>query len=185
MQRKKRCQNKIRRTTGKKAFTLLELLIAISLVGILAVGSIIIVNPKTQIERARDAERKEELRQIQNALETYYHDNGKYPEGTSINNYTIGNVPWNTQWLSYSTVLPKDPVSDKKYVYYSDEKSYYLYASLDRGGNDPQACFPNGDPCKSAKSLLGSDDAETACGGNCNYVVKSPNAKAERDFGPW
>ncbi len=72
------------------------------------------------------------------------------------------------------SVLPKDPTSSKKYVYYStgkDGQTYYLYANLDRGGNDSQACFSTGSACSSAVS----SGIGTECGGNCNYGVSSPN----------
>ena len=50
----------------QKAFTLVELLVVISLIGILA--TLVLANLNSARERARDAERKSDLRNIQTAL---------------------------------------------------------------------------------------------------------------------
>jgi general secretion pathway protein G len=60
-------------------FTLLELLIVIVIIGILAV--LIIPNLTTGPQRARDAQRKSDLRNVKTALETYFNDNNAYPSG--------------------------------------------------------------------------------------------------------
>lgn len=62
-------------------FTLIELLIVIAIIGILA--GLVIASVGTVRLRARDADRLNTFRQIQNALELYYADNGQYPEPTS------------------------------------------------------------------------------------------------------
>ena len=60
----------------KKGFTLIELLIVIAIIGILS--SIVLVSLSGARLKARDAERKSELRSIQLALESYFADNGTY-----------------------------------------------------------------------------------------------------------
>ena len=143
----------------------------------MATGLIIAINPVVQIQKSQDAKRKSDLSQIQKALETYYQDIGKYPPSTSDNKIRgLDNNPvsWGFSWLPYMSILPKDPTSSKNYVYFStslDGQSYYIYASLDRGGNDSQACFPTGNPCLSAVR----NNVAASCGGNCNYGVSSPN----------
>lgn len=136
-----------------------------------------ILNPLAQIQKAQDARRKGDLSQIQKALETYYNDVGKYPLNVFSSDYRIkgldGNpVSWGGSWAPYMSKLPADPSSSKNYVYVSSGQTYYIYASLDRGGSDPQACFSNGNACSSAVT----NNVSTACGGNCNYGVSSPNA---------
>lgn len=61
----------------KKAFTLIEMLIVIVIIGILATALI----PRLQSvqARARDTKRKTDLRNIYNANEIYFIDNGAYP----------------------------------------------------------------------------------------------------------
>lgn len=64
---------------GKKGFTLMELLIVISLIAILLVAVIVVLNPWQQINKARDARRKHDLNILQKTFEDYYNDKGCYP----------------------------------------------------------------------------------------------------------
>lgn len=149
----------------------------LALIGVMIAGVIVAVNPLAQIEKAQDSKRKSDFSQIQKALETYHQDIGRYPQ-SSVDNKIIdlggSIVQWGSSWQPYMAMLPKDPSSSKNYVYFNsglDGQTYYIYANLDRGGNDPQACFPNGSPCASAVT----NSVATACGGNCNYAVSTPN----------
>lgn len=62
----------------KKAFTLIEMLIVIVIIGILA--SALIPRLQAVQARARDSKRKVDLRTIYNANEIYFLDVGKYPQ---------------------------------------------------------------------------------------------------------
>ncbi len=162
-----------------KGFTLIELIVVIGILSVLAVASLVALNPVAQFQKANDARRKADLSQIQKALETYYQDNGKYPlSSVSAPLYRITVPPgstiidWATSWQPYMNLLPRDPIASKTYVYYSTGQSYYLYASLDRGNKDPQSCQnlnANGE-CQNvpAANLCGT-------GVKCNYGVTSPN----------
>lgn len=162
-------------------FTLIELLLVVAILGILAVSVLLTLNPFAQLQKGNDAKRKADLSQIQKALEIYYQDYGEYPD---MSNYQLnpvtsapGFIPisrtqknWGSSWQPYMNVIPKDPVPSKNYVYYtSDRQSYYLYASLDRGGKDPQACKSDGTAC--ANLSIGA-----TCGsGICNFGLSSPD----------
>lgn len=152
-------------------FTLIELLIVIAIIGVLAGGLLLILNPIGQIQKANDAKRKSDLSQLQKALEQYYSDAGKYPVNTAT--YQITGAPWGGSWSTYTSVIPKDPSSQKNYVYITDaaQQSYWLYASLDNI-KDPQVCN-NGAACTNATA----NGVGTACGSNniCNYGVSSSN----------
>lgn len=152
-------------------FTLVELLIVIAIIGILASGLMLILNPIAQIQKANDARRKSDLGQIQKALEQYYNDNGKYPTNTA--SYQITGVAWGSPWSTYIQTLPKDPKATKQYVYVANgtQQSYWLYTSLDNT-KDPQLCIAGGTVCPNAASLTGSP-----CGAGfiCNYGVSSSN----------
>ncbi len=63
----------------QKAFTLIELLVVISIISLLS--TIIMSNISTARAKARDVERKQDLRSIATALELYYTDNNAYPLG--------------------------------------------------------------------------------------------------------
>lgn len=60
-------------------FTLIELLVVIAVVGVLAGAVIVMINPGAQFARARDADRKNDIRVIKQALEEYLIVNGSYP----------------------------------------------------------------------------------------------------------
>ncbi len=154
-----------------KGFTLIELIVVFGILAMMSVALLATLNPLSQIQKANDSKRKSDLAQIQRALETYYQDNDGYPLSTS--GYQIPSHAWGTSWNPYMNLLPKDPNASYKYAYYSsDGQSYYLYASLDRGSKDPQACESlNANLECSAKPFA----TVKACGGACNYGVTSPN----------
>ena len=62
---------------NKKGFTLIELLVVIAIIGILA--TIVLVSLNTARQKARDARRISDLRQVQLALQMYYDSNSAYP----------------------------------------------------------------------------------------------------------
>lgn len=63
---------------SNKAFTLVEILIVVSIIGILA--SVILVGMGRFRERGRDARRIADLHQARNALELYYTSTQQYPD---------------------------------------------------------------------------------------------------------
>lgn len=163
-----------------RGFTLVEMLIVIGLVGALATILLVGINPLDQLQKASDTDRKSDLAQVQRALELYYQDNGSYPESSGdfkilANNTTLA---WGSPWQPYMSELPRDPNPTQTYKYYSPPTSggqtYYLYASLERGGKDPQACS-NGSACPSIAAGISGFPPATSCGGVCNFGLTSPN----------
>jgi len=163
-----------------KGFTLVELITVIGILGILAAAAITVLNPLEQFKKANDSQRKSDLSQIQKALEIYYQDNNRYPRTTGSLYYCLQHYvspfPYycgDSSWSPYMNVVPKDPKPNYRYVYWasSDGQTYYIYASLERGSKDPQAC--NGGGACTSLSLNGI--SQTACGGTCNYGVSTPN----------
>lgn len=80
----------------KKAFTLIELMVAISLVAILV--SLAVVSIKKSQESGRDARRIADLESIRKALEFYKDANGRYPRsgGEDANgwDFSAEGAPW-------------------------------------------------------------------------------------------
>lgn len=84
-------------------FTLVELLITIAIIGILAGGILIGINPLEQISKAKDANKRIAVSQLVTALELYAAQNGdKYPQEvggssgwitTLVNNGELKDVP--------------------------------------------------------------------------------------------
>lgn len=91
-----------------KGFTLIELLVVVAIIGILA--TVVLTSLNTAREKARDAKRLADIRTIQNAMELYYLDNGRYPgSGWYYSNATS----WATlETLMGGITLPEDPVDE-------------------------------------------------------------------------
>ncbi|MBA3679451.1 type II secretion system protein GspG [Candidatus Saccharibacteria bacterium] len=110
-----------------KGFTLLELLIVIVIIGVLAI--IIIPNLISGPARARDSQRKADLRSIKTALESYYNDQNSYP--TTLEVLTQGAAP-------YIKTLPTDPKTKAAYIYIpagNPPNSYVLKATLENSSD--------------------------------------------------
>lgn len=122
----------------KKAFTLIELLIAMALLAVLAM--LLIGNFNTTLKRGRDAQRKNDLNQFQKALELYYEDNKAYPVFATSDIFNkvmcgVNTVQTNTAACGTDTIYmiktPKDPNSAYTYKYVSDGKYYYLFSYIE------------------------------------------------------
>ena len=109
----------------KKAFTLLEMLVVIGIIGILVgLGA---VSYSTAQKKARDAKRKQDLKAVQNCLEQYYsyNNNFRYP------NYS--NWPSVFNCGSSTLTAPSDPRNSSPYVYTisSSSDAYTICATLE------------------------------------------------------
>lgn len=76
-------------------FTMIELLIVISILGILAVAVLSAINPIEQINRGRDTGSQSDAEQLISATDRYYAYNGTYPwqgtaPGASLTDAAIG-----------------------------------------------------------------------------------------------
>ncbi|OGD86818.1 hypothetical protein A2164_02570, partial [Candidatus Curtissbacteria bacterium RBG_13_35_7] len=139
----------------KPAFTLIELLIVIAIMGILAAAVLVAINPGKRLAQARDAQRKGDINALTNALAGYYTIIQEYPTfertcdtsrgGGGAGNPTdcstaVSGSDWGTsasdslyQALVISQgflkKLPVDPINNATY--------YYKY---EPGSNSTQYC---------------------------------------------
>ncbi|MCL6096137.1 MAG: type II secretion system protein GspG [Patescibacteria group bacterium] len=117
----------------KKGFTLVELLIVVAIIGVLA--TLLMVNFVGVRQRARDAQRKSDLRQIQSALEIYRADNSSYPLAVSgLNSGCPASFTYNG--TTYMSKVPCDPLG-ASYIFSSTGSTYSITACLENT-NDSQ-----------------------------------------------
>lgn len=118
----------------KKGFSLIELVIVMAILAILLIVSM--MSWRRQMEKARDAQRKEDLQRISIAFEEWYSDFGCYPPETILNN--CGGA----ELAPYLDKIPCDPVTREPYQYIVDEdnpacyESYKILAMM-ANDNDP------------------------------------------------
>lgn len=99
-----------------RGFTLIEILIAVTIISALIGITILVIKPDSIRKRVRDAQRKKDLEIIALALEQYYADNNKYPN-TNFAGLTTALTGGSTVYLK--TVVPSDPTSGYSYCYQS------------------------------------------------------------------
>ena len=137
----------------KKGFTLIELLVVI---GILAMLSALLVpNFMGARERARDAQRKSDLKQIQKALEMYRQDQTLYPTATSGRFGTCGSS-FSSGSTIYMNKIPCDPLAPTPYYYSPNNTNltFQLCACLENKADfDSSTSCPCG-PCSSGKCYI-------------------------------
>jgi len=120
---------------AKKGFTLIEMLVVISIIGILA--ALTLVSYSGAQKQARDTERRSDLNQYRNGLESFAaSNNGAYP--IASNDLVSSNLCGSGLPLEgYLASCPSDPTGGTGYGYRydSDGSSYTLWGLLETGDN--------------------------------------------------
>lgn len=147
---------------AKNGFTLVEMLVVISIISILAVIGMSIYQPV--VKRSRDSKRISDIKFIQSALEQYHADQIYYPSQSQLVPGSPLTNPAGTR--TYLTTIPKDPsAGNPQYLYQPSPsgcsgnncKKYCLYAKM-------EGAVPASD--------LGSSDCPAS--GSYNYGVTRP-----------
>lgn len=81
-----------------RGFTLIELLVVITIIGILATGAVSVYT--SQIQKARDTTRINDIKALQAGVEQIFQDAQKYPDASTFSSIT-----------TYVPKIPKDPKS--------------------------------------------------------------------------
>ncbi len=136
----------------KSGFTLVELLVVISIIGLLS--SFAVVSLNTARTKARDALRKGEMAQLRTALVLYYDDNGQYP--------VCNGSAWDAADVMFGTDI--DDGSDC----YNDDTTGLGLTVLE-ALNDPIRPIMSDLPTD-PRNKLNQTLAEDANGGNDNYI---------------
>jgi prepilin-type N-terminal cleavage/methylation domain-containing protein len=134
--------------TKNYGFTLIELLVVISIIGILA--SLTLVSYTGAQKQTRDTQRRSDLNQYRNALESYAaSNNGVYPVAAAGAVTSVCGISKALEKVIAS--CPADPIGDTYvYSYWSDGADYTLWGGLETG-SFWKVCS-NG---KSGKSITG------------------------------
>lgn len=99
---------------NNKGFTLVELMVTISILGILMGLVVTVLNPASFRAKARDGRRQSDLQVVQSAVEMYYAQNSVYPSGTSADALNLvlgagGGGAWASGGVTYLSRTPTDP----------------------------------------------------------------------------
>ena len=164
----------------KLGFTLIELIVVISIIGILTtIGT---ATYTTAQQKSRDARRKQDLGALKSALILYYRDYKEYPPVctpspcTSIEYLSSGTSDdWINGLLTYMAGnMPKDPIQTSGdcttsantfcYKVTTDRQSFVLFAKLENT-KDPEL--------RTNLNALCQDPVPF--GSSLNYCLKSPS----------
>jgi len=166
--RKPVIDNRSRATPGtrRRGFTLIEVLIAVSIVAVLSV--IGIVSFSSVNARSRDTKRISDLEQVRSALEMYRSDKGSYPAGTgSFSTLDSLNSTLVTTYLPTIPTDPKSTVASPIEYYYSPVGASAPYYSYCLCGEVEVPSIVKND-C----TAIGVDTSGVSA--NCNYFVRNP-----------
>jgi len=138
-----------------KGFTMVELLIVMTIIAVLSGLSFFALGGAR--ESARDGRRKSDLENIRSALELYKSDCNEYPAAVTAGNPIQGSCP---NAVTYIEEVPDDPLAGQDYSYVPSvavpRLNYVLCTALETD------TAPDGD-CKGS------------CGtGTCSYHVANP-----------
>lgn len=122
---------------NKKGFTLMEMLIVVSMIGILV--AILIPQYKYSVLRAKEAVLKENLFQMRDAINKYYADKKKYPAGLNdlVSSRYLRDIPQDPIQRSRDwQTITAEPLEGEEYdaealVGIIDVKSYSQATALD------------------------------------------------------
>lgn len=146
---------------GRQGFTLIELMVVMSIIGILMALTLTGISNSRIV--ARDATRKADLLMIAGGLEIYKADCNDYPSTITKDQPLKGDgTPASTCLTTneYIAKVPKDPLDDARLYRYSrlTATKYEICAALERG--------------TVAVTCFGYTDC--GAGQSCNYKVTSP-----------
>jgi|GEM_PF-1333643 len=107
---------------NNKAFTLIELIVVIAIIGVIA--GISMVSYSTIRQKGRDTKRIKDIEQIQTALKLYFYNESSYPQTLNFGHSLIGS----SSPTNYMGIIPQAPTPADG-ICSESENSYYYSAN--------------------------------------------------------
>lgn len=151
----------------KSGFTLVELLIVMTIVTLLMIMAIGTINPLAMVAKAKDSERKSDLNKIKKAFEEYWNDKGYYPKSEDLSRWNVtSNCDKGIDEIGdYLNSWPCDP-KGTPYIMVAEDNWFKVVTNLE---NKKDSDIPPG--WYEENSYIGSKFNKNAV----NYGVSSTN----------
>jgi len=156
----KTCTERSRGIQNIKGFTLVELLVVITIIAILSVVAYTAIGGQTV--QARDAKRKQDLSTMQSALELYFVEFARYPAVLENGEATLA-AGWKIP-RKYLSEIPIDPTTESGYYYWTNDTEYIIGATLENEGAPIPHVVGNSD-----QGIVGAGD--DGAGNPCDIEV--------------
>lgn len=127
----------------KSAFTIIELLIVIGVIGVLSGILYTVISVPELRTRAQDVTRREDLSSIEGIIQRYYLIKGSYPKTGTMSDYTS----FSNSYLSYLGIsagfytgaIPRDTAKNRYYLYSSDGSNYCICTEFQASNAQPSS----------------------------------------------
>lgn len=154
----------MKRNGNQLGFTLMELMIVMMIIGILVTivaGSFM----QTKV-KSRDAQRKNDITQLQRSLEAYLNDHGEYPDSTGGK---VMSLDWGAPFTDangtvYMISLPNDIKAPTIQFYYhtnSTNMKYQLFTTLENAQDSDVKTFSTPPTCGTVICNYGRSSSNT------------------------
>ncbi|MFA5730000.1 MAG: type II secretion system protein, partial [Candidatus Paceibacterota bacterium] len=152
---------------SKKAFTLIEMLVTITIISILAGFVVVKINDSNNL--AKDTQRKADINLLANSVVSYSSDHYSGKPITDENGCTIGggtdrcSTEIEDALKAYLPTLPSEPSSSAYYIYWSNGNDCTVTANLSSSNPDDAyvySCTPD--------TASAGDAVNGACGSSAN-----------------